>query len=471
MKLIIEDDEGRRTVVPFVDDKLTIGRHEANLVRLTEKNVSRKHGRLLREADRFFIEDLNSFTGIRVNGERIAGKRLVREGDLIQISEYDLSLQAGPEEKTAPSQPGAPAAGEVREGASARPPRLPGVTGSGVPVPLPGRTGSGPPPRLPGLTGSGGIPVPLPGLTGSGAPPRLPGVTGSGLPPRLPGLAGSGPPNRLPGLAGLGRPQEPVPDAAPIPVGKNDLEVEHQPTPPAESVARAKALAAAQPGRGGSKALLLALGAVLLLALVAVAFSRKSKGERTFALSPASEVATGQKPDAAASGSARQHLAAARRMLKDKDRAGCLAEAKLALQANPRSAEARSLAEACKLSPPAAAPGAHASAVAAQPAPVATAAASPRTDIEARKLVSDGNEKLVGEDFDSAIAAYQKALAMKPGDGVLSGLYRSMGIAYTRQGNLEDGARYYKLYLPLCTDPNERAQLQKLLADYEARRR
>src|SRR5207248_574259 len=102
MKLIIEDDEGRKTVVPVVRDEITIGRNDENLVRLTEKNVSRKHGRLLREAGHFYVEDLNSFTGIRVNGEKIAGKHLVQEGDLIQISEYDLTLQAGPGEKKIP---------------------------------------------------------------------------------------------------------------------------------------------------------------------------------------------------------------------------------------------------------------------------------------------------------------------------------------------------------------------------------
>src|SRR5256885_9340635 len=100
MKLIIEDDEGRKTVIPVVRDEITIGRNDANIVRLTEKNVSRKHGRLVRdEQGHFYIEDLNSFTGIRLNGEKIQGKALVREGDLIQISEYDLSLQAGPDEK------------------------------------------------------------------------------------------------------------------------------------------------------------------------------------------------------------------------------------------------------------------------------------------------------------------------------------------------------------------------------------
>ena len=40
MKLIIEDDEGRKTVVPFARDEITIGRQEGNTIRLTERNVS-----------------------------------------------------------------------------------------------------------------------------------------------------------------------------------------------------------------------------------------------------------------------------------------------------------------------------------------------------------------------------------------------------------------------------------------------
>ena len=67
MKLIIEDGQGRRTVVPLVRGEITIGRNEQNVVTLAEKNVSRRHGRLFREAGRFYIEDLRSLTGIRVN--------------------------------------------------------------------------------------------------------------------------------------------------------------------------------------------------------------------------------------------------------------------------------------------------------------------------------------------------------------------------------------------------------------------
>lgn len=93
LKLIIEDDEGRKTVVPFVRDEITIGRQEGNTIRLTERNVSRRHARLLRQNGHVVVEDLGSYNGIRVNGEKIAQPAQVRSGDLIQIGDYDLAIQ------------------------------------------------------------------------------------------------------------------------------------------------------------------------------------------------------------------------------------------------------------------------------------------------------------------------------------------------------------------------------------------
>jgi len=49
LKLTIEDDEGKTTVIPVIRDEMTIGRQEGNTIRLTERNVSRKHARLLRQ--------------------------------------------------------------------------------------------------------------------------------------------------------------------------------------------------------------------------------------------------------------------------------------------------------------------------------------------------------------------------------------------------------------------------------------
>src|SRR5215470_15441453 len=92
-KLIIEDDEGKTTVVPLIRDEITIGRKEGNTIRLTERNVSRRHAKLLKQNGSVYIEDLTSYNGIRVNGDRISGRAPVNEGDRIQIGDYQLALK------------------------------------------------------------------------------------------------------------------------------------------------------------------------------------------------------------------------------------------------------------------------------------------------------------------------------------------------------------------------------------------
>ena len=109
MKLIIEDDEGRKTVVPLVRDEITIGRQEGNTIRLTERNVSRRHARLVKENGHVLIEDLGSYNGVRVNGEKIIGPTRIKEGDLVEIGDYDLGIQGKLEASTA-----TPAAGTTR---------------------------------------------------------------------------------------------------------------------------------------------------------------------------------------------------------------------------------------------------------------------------------------------------------------------------------------------------------------------
>ncbi len=123
MKLIIEDDEGRKTVVPIVREEITIGRQDGNTIRLTERNVSRRHARLVKDKGELLIEDLGSYNGVRVNGDRIAGPRKIKEGDLIEIGDYDLGIQgkldtplaqppvpAAAVGKAAPAAPASPAA-------------------------------------------------------------------------------------------------------------------------------------------------------------------------------------------------------------------------------------------------------------------------------------------------------------------------------------------------------------------------
>ncbi|HTA20437.1 MAG TPA: FHA domain-containing protein [Polyangia bacterium] len=92
-KLTIEDDEGKTTVIPLVRDEMTIGRQDGNTIRLTERNISRKHARLLRQNGTMYVEDLASYTGVRVNGARIVAVTPVAEGDEVEIGDYKLMVR------------------------------------------------------------------------------------------------------------------------------------------------------------------------------------------------------------------------------------------------------------------------------------------------------------------------------------------------------------------------------------------
>jgi ABC transport system ATP-binding/permease protein len=98
-KLVIEDDEAKRTVVPLTRDEYSIGRREGNVIRLTERNVSREHARLYKKNGAgavkpvFVLEDLTSYNGVFVNGLRVNHAHDLMHGDLIQIGDYRIILQ------------------------------------------------------------------------------------------------------------------------------------------------------------------------------------------------------------------------------------------------------------------------------------------------------------------------------------------------------------------------------------------
>jgi pSer/pThr/pTyr-binding forkhead associated (FHA) protein len=93
-KLVISDDEGHATVVPLLRDEITIGRQEGNTIRLTERNVSRNHARLLKRNGAYVVEDLGSYNGVTINGERIDVKAELAAGDQLGIGDYDLAFQS-----------------------------------------------------------------------------------------------------------------------------------------------------------------------------------------------------------------------------------------------------------------------------------------------------------------------------------------------------------------------------------------
>ncbi|HET9552737.1 MAG TPA: FHA domain-containing protein, partial [Anaeromyxobacteraceae bacterium] len=106
MRLVIEDEAGTRTVVPFTSDELVLGRAAEGVAwRLPDRNVSRRHCRFARANGAVFVEDLGSLTGTWLNGERISGRRRVRAGDLIEVGDYDLVVLTDQAEAVGPGTP------------------------------------------------------------------------------------------------------------------------------------------------------------------------------------------------------------------------------------------------------------------------------------------------------------------------------------------------------------------------------
>lgn len=110
-KLVISDDEGKTIIVPLVRDLITVGRQEGNTIRLTERNVSRQHSRLVKSDEGYRIEDLDSYNGVTVNGTRIQGSSLLGDGDRVGVGDYLLALKADSEQMAVPGSSTGPITG------------------------------------------------------------------------------------------------------------------------------------------------------------------------------------------------------------------------------------------------------------------------------------------------------------------------------------------------------------------------
>jgi len=67
-------------------DELMIGREPECDICIPDRQVSRAHARLRRQANGFELEDLGSKNGTHVNGAPVQGKVLLQDGDVVQVA-------------------------------------------------------------------------------------------------------------------------------------------------------------------------------------------------------------------------------------------------------------------------------------------------------------------------------------------------------------------------------------------------
>ncbi|MCU0878347.1 MAG: FHA domain-containing protein [Pirellulaceae bacterium] len=90
--------------IPLLREKLVCGRRETCDIVLRFTNISGSHCQLTLENGYWFVQDLNSQNGTKVNGSHVMRKRL-NPGDTLAIARHKYKIQYSPDELGAVGPP------------------------------------------------------------------------------------------------------------------------------------------------------------------------------------------------------------------------------------------------------------------------------------------------------------------------------------------------------------------------------
>ncbi len=100
--LVLRDEEGRGYVLRATQSEYRLGRGDSNDIQLRDRNVSRQHALISFAQNvggandgseaKVSLYDLDSSTGVFLNGARVQGESVVTHGDVIRIGDYQIKL-------------------------------------------------------------------------------------------------------------------------------------------------------------------------------------------------------------------------------------------------------------------------------------------------------------------------------------------------------------------------------------------
>lgn len=82
----------------LIKSLVTLGRSGNCDIVLSNPVVSRMHAEIIEEAGHFYLSDLDSRNGTRLNGSRISNRSLLKDGDLIQLDDVVLQFRSTDDE-------------------------------------------------------------------------------------------------------------------------------------------------------------------------------------------------------------------------------------------------------------------------------------------------------------------------------------------------------------------------------------
>ena len=83
---------GRAKPVTLREEPVTIGRHPDNTISLKDERVSRNHAVIEPVGDTWYIRDLESRNGVRVNGKK-SPTVMLRPGDVLKIGKHEFAVE------------------------------------------------------------------------------------------------------------------------------------------------------------------------------------------------------------------------------------------------------------------------------------------------------------------------------------------------------------------------------------------
>ena len=103
-KLVVKQGSQPGQEYEFSQAELTIGRDPTCEISIAQTSVSRRHARLSRQGDQYFVEDLGSSNGTTVNGKPVHGVMPLNSGDQLGLGLEVILAFEDPSQKASPTR-------------------------------------------------------------------------------------------------------------------------------------------------------------------------------------------------------------------------------------------------------------------------------------------------------------------------------------------------------------------------------
>src|SRR5436305_8640957 len=87
------DNDGMDQIISVYKDRFTVGRHSENDLTIADGRLSRDHLKIERRAGAFFVSDLGSSNGTKLNGRVVAESVPVGNGDELDLGGVAIKVE------------------------------------------------------------------------------------------------------------------------------------------------------------------------------------------------------------------------------------------------------------------------------------------------------------------------------------------------------------------------------------------